>query len=374
MAQQQQQGGGSDSGYGPIWIMVGLFLVASFIWVFGKAYIVKFVFYINILQAKVISLFTSRLDNDIYMMEIIDPNQVDLNQLVAVTTIVGEYTRYPAMLILFILATILYFNNVTLKFRKTYSMNSLRNQENVNWKQIIPVSGLDIVKESIDKGPWAMALTPIEFARANNLLKRDDFAPEDPMNPGVPITAGIRRGEAKSVFTIQLGAAWEGFEVLPMHYLALSAVFAARINQDRDGAVKLLDTINESTATGKISFMGAKTLMKKHIDSPIVQQCASMHAYNITMIASLLEKGRDDGVLASCDFLWLKTYDRRLWYMLNSIGRQTPFSEVGGAFAHWKAEKAMGRRSVVPMVDEAVKALEDAVKEVKLSTKELEEL
>ena len=60
--------------------------------------------------------------------------------------------------------------------------------------------------------------------------------------------------------------------------------------------------------------------------------------------------------------------------MLNSIGRQTPFSEVGGAFAHWKAEKAMGRRSVVPMVDEAVKALEDAVKEVKLSTKELEEL
>ncbi len=84
-------------------------------------------------------------------------------------------------------------------------------------------------------------------------------------------------------------------------------------------------------------------------------------------MASLLEGARDDGVVPSAEFLWLKTIDRRLWYMLNSVGRQTPYPEVGGPFAHWRAEKAMGRRSLVPMIDEAIKALEIAIKEMKLS-------
>lgn len=376
MAQQQQQGGGSDSGFGPIWVMVALFVGAFFVWKLAKAQIVKFVIYIDIFQAKVIGLFTDALDVDVTKMHLllIDPKSADLNDLLNYTELVGSYVCYPAMAILFILGGILYFGNVTLKFKKTYSMDTLRNQENRNWRQIIPVSKLDIVSESIDKGPWAMGQTPMEFAKAHNLLKKDDFAPEDPMNPGVPITAGVKRGEAKSVFTVQLGAAWEGFDMLPIHYLALAAVFAARINQDRDGAVKLLDTINESTRDDKISFMGAKALMKKHQDSALVQEIAGMHAYNITIMASLLEKAREDGVLASCDFLWLKTYDRRLWYMMNSIGRQTPYSEVGGPFAHWKAEKTMRRKSVMPMVDEAVKALEEAIKEVKLSSQELGEL
>lgn len=374
MAQQQQQGGGSDSGFGPIWIMVIVFLGSYFVWQVGKQYIVKTVFFINILQAKIIGLFTDSLDSDVLMMQTIDPKSVTFDQLVSLSTAVGSYTCYPVMLGLMTMAGVLYFANVTLKFRKTYSMNSLRNQENHIWKQIIPVSKLDIVKENIDKGPWAMAQTPVEFGKANNLLKRDDFAPEDPLHPGIPITAGIKRGDSKAVFTVQLGSAWEGFDLLPLHYLALASVCAARINQDRDGASKMLDTINESTRDGKISFMGAKALMKKHENTPIVQEISSKHAYNITLIASLLEKARDDGVLPSCDFLWLKTYDRKLWYMLNSVGRQTPFTEVGGPFAHWKAEKALDRKSIVPMVDEAVKAFEEAVKEVKLSRKELEEL
>ena len=79
-------------------------------------------------------------------------------------------------------------------------------------------------------------------------------------------------------------------------------------------------------------------------------------------------------MVPSSEFLWLKTVDRRLWYMLNCIGRQTPYAEVGGPFAHWRAEQAMGRRSLVPMIDEAIRALEIAIKEIKLSPKELQGL
>ena len=90
--------------------------------------------------------------------------------------------------------------------------------------------------------------------------------------------------------------------------------------------------------------------------------------------ASFLSASRDDGVVPSSEFLWLKPLDRRLWYMLNSVGRQTPFAEVGGPFAHWLAEKSMGRRLIAPMIDEAIKALEIAVKEIQLSPKEMQGL
>ena len=43
-------------------------------------------------------------------------------------------------------------------------------------------------------------------------------------------------------------------------------------------------------------------------------------------------------------------------------------------FAHLKAENVMKRRLLAPMIDEAIRALEIAVKEVKLSPKEMQEL
>jgi intracellular multiplication protein IcmP len=60
----------------------------------------------------------------------------------------------------------------------------------------------------------------------------------------------------------------------------------------------------------------------------------------------------------------LKPYDRRLWYTLNTVGRQTPFPEVAGIFAHWVAERDMGRKLMVPMVEEATTALEVALTEI----------
>lgn len=374
----QPQGGGqqqgADNAYTPIWIMVALFVLSYLVWHFFKAQIISVAFYINLVQAKIISLFTDSLDQDIYIMETVDPNNVTFDQLVTLLRVVGNYTRFPLMAMLIGMAVWLYFSNVTLKFRKIYSMNSLREQEQANWKQIMPVTKHNVIDASVDEGIWAMALSPMEFAQKHNLLKKDDFAAEDPHHPGVPLTAGIKRGEAKALFTMQLGPQWSDFEQLPIHLLALAAVFAARINQDRDGAQALLDTMNESSLSGKMSFTGAKVLMKKHRDSEIVQKCAQRHAYNLTVLASLIEKARDDGVLATADFLWLKLNDRRAWYMLNSVGRQTPFVEVAGTFAHWKAEQVMERKSVVPMVEEAIKALELAVKEVKLPPDVLEKL
>ena len=50
--------------------------------------------------------------------------------------------------------------------------------------------------------------------------------------------------------------------------------------------------------------------------------------------------------------------------MLNSVGRQVPFPEVAGPFAHWIAERLVAHKLNVPMVEEAVKALEVAIKDI----------
>ena len=372
MAQQQQQGGGGgDSAYGPIWIVVGLFIVGWLTWTYAKSYIVSVLFAINIVEANIVSLFTDSLNNDIYMMKTVDPSAVTWEQLSAVTAKIGNYFRYPITLILIFCASLLYFSDVTRKFRRTHSMNSLRKQEQNNWTQIAPVINLDLVDQDINKGPWAMALSPMEFARKHKLLRYDEFAPQDPKRPGIPITAGIRRAEAKAAFVLQLGNYWRGYEHLPPHLLALCAVFAARVNQDRDGAATLLREIDQSIMKGGIKFTGAKALLTKHANQRSIQECAAKHAYVFTFMPSLLLLAREDGVLATADFLWLKTVDRRAWYVLNSVGRQTPYTEVAGIFAHWKAEKALGRKSMVPMVEESIRALEDEIKTIKLSPEEL---
>jgi type II secretory pathway component PulC len=45
-------------------------------------------------------------------------------------------------------------------------------------------------------------------------------------------------------------------------------------------------------------------------------------------------------------------------------------SEIAGAISHWLAEKAMGRKLTQPMVKNAVKGLELAIKEIVYSPDE----
>lgn len=373
MAQQQQQN--SDSGMGLIWVMALLFITAFLIWKFGHQHIVAFIFQINIWQAKLVNLFLNNqtLANHIYLMQTLDPSTVEFNQLHALTRSVGDFMRYPVILTMVVLAIILYRSNITLKFRKAHDMKSLRAQEQFNWPAIMPVIKEDLVSQDVNVGPWAMAMTPMEFARKYNLLKKDDVLLDNPV-PGQEMTAGIRRGDAKRVFTLQLGPYWDGFEHCSPQAYALCAVFIARMNRDRDAGNHILSVIDKTFVAGKPDFSVAKPIMKKYQNTQIVQDIVSKHAYMLTVIGSLLEAARDDGVVPSSEFLWLKPIDRRLWYMLNCIGRQTPYSEVAGPFAHWRAEKEMGRRSLVPMIDEAIRALEIAIKEIKLTPRQMGEL
>lgn len=374
MGQQQQQQSGDHSMAGA-WI-AGLIIFSGYVvWVTAKQYIVAVIFAWNILQVKLITFFIDApdLDTDLLLMQTLDPKMVDWLQLMDLTEHVGAYSRYPLIIILVILSYLLYRSDVTAKYRKTHSMNTLREQEQQNWPAIMPVVKEDLVAADINSGPWAMGMTPMEFARKFDLLKKSDALLDNSI-PGQEMTAGIRRGDAKRVFTLQLGPSWEGFERCPLHVRALAAVFMARMNRDKSAGNEILKNLDKSFVAGQLDPGDINSVIEKYQHTELVKDIVVQHAYLLTVMASLLEGARSDGVVPSSEFLWLKVVDRRLWYMLNCVGRQTPFAEVGGPFAHWRAEKVMGRKSRAPMIDEAIKALEIAIREVKLSPKELEAL
>ena len=365
MSGGRQQSGQSEESSTILWISGAVLVTAVIIWLLFKKNIINFYFKIKLLEINFLSLFTSRLDDVRTVIVTSDPAKLTFQDVVNVGSAVGDYLRFPLVLITLVLAFVVFFASSTRIFKRTYTTRDLAQLEKNNWPQITPVVNLDLVKTDIDKGPWAMAMTPMQFCKRNNLLEEH----KRPQREGMThkewnkIEVTLRRGQANKLFVVQLGPRWPGTERLPPHIKALFAAFASRINSDAKSAADLLAHISTSSAT-KLDFSGADELCKKYENTKLVQGIVQSHAYLLTVMAEMLEAARSDGVQATADFLWLKPVDRRLWYMLNTVGRQTPFVEVAGPFAHWLAEKEIGRGLITPVIEEATNALELSLKEI----------
>ena len=366
-AAPQQQGGG-DNSLAPIWITVGLFLLALVIWYYASDIVVKIVFTAKLIEAYAVSLFSSGLNPTIAALKALPPDaygSVPFNEVLDVSTMVGNYFRFLTVPILAICAVILYFGSPALRYKKSYDMKRLAFEEKVNWPVISTVVNLNLAKEDIDKGPWAMALTPVQFSKKYNLLiLMREATKENDLAHKARLLCTCDKDIAHRIFSLQLGRYWNKPEDMPPYAQALFAIFAARAAGDREGSTKLLRQLGNSAGKGKIDYTGVTDLLDKHKGSKLVLKAVNKHAYVYTVMAEMLVLGRTDGVLASAEFLWLKPVDRVLWYVLNCVGRQTPFAEVAGIFAHYFAEREVGKRLFVPMVDEAVTALEVALNDI----------
>lgn len=386
MAQAQQpHQSESGGGMGILWGIVAIGLLFGVIWYVAHDQIVHIVLKLKLYELKVASFVSPGLKNLELSLAAISPrnySNIDFKDLMQYVEAVNKAIKYGVATILAILAIILYSSHTTLRYRKRYSMKKLAVQEAAEWPQIRPIIGLDLLKEPIDKGPWAMGLTPMQFAKKYRLLQElPPQVDEGTFEKKVALTATISKGAAYQVFAAQLGPVFQGISALPLHVQALFAIFAARIAGDRAGASSLVDQIAasvriDSKDMGKVTaidFSGVQSLLKKHQDHKKVQQILKQHTFVLTIMASLLVAARQDGVLATADFLWLKVVDRRLWFMLNTMGRKTPFTEVAGVFAHWQAELQFGKPIRIPMVEEAVNGLVLAMTEVVYVPDESEE-
>lgn len=370
-----QQSGQSDNSAAILWMASALFVAIGLIWFSFKKQIVYFFITVKLHELDFIRFISDHFHlggtqfdplRAVIATAQTMPDKVGFQDMVAIGTAVGHWLRMPFAGLLLILGVAVYVGNTVRIYSRIYTMKDLANLEKVNWPQISPTLGLDLIKTDIDAGPWAMAMTPMQYCKRHRLL--DEVRPmrQEGMSrkDWDRVEVVLKRGEANKLFAMQLGPMWKGVDQLPDYMKGLFAVFAARIMADTKEANQLLKQFSESPNGKSLNMTGVDALIKKHINAKHVQEIIQSHAYVTTVMASMLVGAREDGVQASADFLWLKPVDRRLWYTLNTVGRQTPFIEVAGIFAHWVAEVEAGRKLVIPMVEEATNAVEIALKEV----------
>ena len=378
------QEGGDKNSYYILWMVALIGFVGWIVWYFLSEHIKTVFLFLKVYELVVISFvfdiiaqipvigeyiqsLAETVSGELMLAKRITPDSINLPiaDLLAVAT--GQILRYPVGLYLIFISYVVYKTSVQFRLRRKFDMKTLSQQEQTVWPQISVATKHDILAEDLDNGPWAMAMSPVQFCKKNKLVSievAEQVGSGFSKTKSAEFKVVVDRVRTERAFSVQLGRSFHGVDQMPPHRRAFFAVFAARGCRDSKAAHALVKQLAISGADGKLNFDGVDELWKKHIKNKAIVEICERHAYEFTMFISLLLFAREDGVVPSSEFLWVKPLDRRLWYVINNVGRQTPSVEVGGIFCHWYHEMALKRALNSPKVQAAVTAVELALTEV----------
>lgn len=183
----------------------------------------------------------------------------------------------------------------------------------------------------------------------------------------VPVPDGnVDKEAAADAFVLQLGKRWKGTKALDDYKKILLASFCLKASRKRTDADAMLGRLAKCwNADQGLQLFKDKKLLKEANEvlanknlSGKTLAVANQHAFETTAMMRALAFAREEGgVLAPAQFVWLRGYDRTLWYPLNNMGRQSFHMEALGAMAHYKAEKITQRPIPVPKVENAVSTI-----------------
>lgn len=348
-----------DSSSDIMWLLfVIIAAIIGISYIFG-AQLKGFYLTVKLIQIKLITLVYAgdAMLEYIKFIETTKPKDVKLNELMFIGGKVGWIINVPLIALLGWWGYKVYDKNPMNKFKRILTMQTLKESEQRLWPYIAPMVNVDLMKEPFDKGPYAMAMKPYDFAVKYHLLQEEKNVDS------------LDRKKAEKLFISQLGKPFSGFSRLRKHEQALIAIFAAAGCGDKKGSMDAINAIAVSAAQVGIKkmpdFSSAKPLFK-YVEDPRVIEIMKKNAYVYTLMASMQEFARGTGVFPPSYYIWLKPRDRTLWYTLNCVGRQVAFVEVAGIFGHWKAEQIANHKLDAPYVIKAVDGLERALSEVKV--------
>ncbi|HEY8191857.1 MAG TPA: type IV secretion system protein [Alphaproteobacteria bacterium] len=183
----------------------------------------------------------------------------------------------------------------------------------------------------------------------------------------IPVPDGQLDEHAAYVsFSHQLGPRWQGPLKMKPYKQILLACFclkAVRKRKDADSMMGRLArcwSFEHGLQLGKDKTLlkeAQKVLRDKNISGKTLSKC-NQHAFETTVLLRALATAREEGgVMAPAQFVWLRAFDRVLWYPLNNLGRQSFHMEGMGAMAHYKAERMTRRPVPRPKVQDAVNSL-----------------
>ncbi|MCB1557494.1 MAG: type IV secretion system protein [Alphaproteobacteria bacterium] len=243
-------------------------------------------------------------------------------------------------------------------YRRTLSLDFLISRQSKNFPIISPFDSFNPANQPprppgspvpAELPPFAEALGPEEWLAYNDI----------PAPDGKVDTAAATRA-----FTRQLGAPWRGPNHLSPYRQVLLAAFCLKAIRKRRESDEMLGALAQSWSFGRglkvpssLLREARKILKNRDLSGKVLSKC-NQHAYeNTALVRALLTAREEGGVLAPSQFLWLRAYDRVLWYPLNNLGRQAYHLEALGALCHYKAEKMAQRPIPRPKMEDAVKSI-----------------
>src|SRR3990167_2746428 len=229
MAPPAASGGGqSDSSMGLLWGIAAIFAAIGIIWYAFRNYLIIFYLTLKLYEIDLLNALTGDRYAIVYQQLVAalqNAGSLAFPDLIKLGNSASAFLKYPFALILAGLAVVLYFSNSARSFRRIYSMRVLARLEQSNWPQITPIVPLDLLNTELDKGPWAMAMQPIQFCKKYQLLEEvyPEQTAEMTHRERRKVQVVLRRGEANRTFILQLGPLWRGTTILPPYIRGLFA-------------------------------------------------------------------------------------------------------------------------------------------------------
>lgn len=341
-----QQPGNNDNSLDSFMIMGCVLVAFVFFWLFAHEQIVRACFALWNAEAAIFGLFSDRLTPFREWMNTHSANSVTWTQFTLVGNEFSRFTRWISVLILPLMALAVYIKAPKERHKRRLNMDTLAESESVIWPQVFPIVGKKLVDQDPTKGEWASSKHPRQFCHDLKLLDE---------------TGELLPSLASDAFARQLGPMFQGVMKMPIHYRALFAMFAARVQgKDAEAGEMVRHFAITTKRDGKPDFSSVDEWCRKYGKHRKIQKVASMHAYCNTFMTSMLQIARGKGICNDTDFLcWLKPMDRTLWYSMNQTGRRVAWTEAAGVRAHWLVEIISESKMETPMVGAAVTALQE---------------
>ncbi len=246
------------------------------------------------------------------------------------------------------------------QFRTTHGLDSLIKKQATAFPYIAPF--VDFNPSNQPARPPGSPV-PAELPAFGEALGPEEWLAYE----GIPVPDGsVDAKVARNSFKKQLGKPWRGWAHLPKHKQVLLAAFCLKAARKRDDSDDLLGQLSLSWShKGGLSVSSAlikrsRAVLKDRETSGKVFSACNQHAYeNTAMLRALLVARDEGGVLSPSQFVWLRGFDRSLWYALNNLGRETFHMEALGAMAHFRVEKLTKRPVIKPQLDDAIKMISE---------------
>lgn len=112
-------------------------------------------------------------------------------------------------------------------------------------------------------------------------------------------------------------------------------------------------------------------IIREYLQHESVQKILMAHAYTRTILFASFVQARRVGVLQPAEMRWLRYFDRELWYVLQTFGRQAGYVEAAGVLSHYLYECKAGTALTTPQVDKACSGLEQAIAQYRFSKEDV---